>query len=657
MLLPLLKSQPDDAVVLAQAEALKKRIPILYTILIVNTVTLALTHYESGPLAVTVLAPGAIIAVMCLRLLHWHRLEKGAFTAAQARRAVHSTTRIAGLLGGLLLAWAIAMMNFDVRGDDGFMHGDGHVVFYVGLTVISCIFLLMHVRAAALLVTVTVVPIYCAYLTFSGERIEFLVAVNLLIVAAAMLYVLTIFARDFEQLVLTKADLARLNETNAALANTDAVTGLPNRRQLFAAMERSIQANQAFGLIVLDLDGFKQINDLYGHPVGDKVLIEVGQRLAALIPADACFARMGGDEFAVFLPGRRRQHDMVALGNDLIGALRSPIVLSCVVANIGASAGISIADPDAADGLNCNHYKRADYALFFAKKNGRGRADVFSPEHESSIRRDSEIEQTLRQADLNHELSVMFQPIVAAGDGRVVAYEALARWHSARLGCVQPADFIAVAERSELIHRLTRVVVTKALAVAGTWPSDVNLKINLSMHDLSCAQQVLRLISIIRRSAVAPSRLTFEITESALAADLETIQSALNIFRAMGLSIAVDDFGSGYSNLSYIHRLQPETIKIDRSFVARLGQEPHAASIVKTIIELCHNVGARSLAEGAETPEQVGILRTLGCDEIQGYHFGAPASVAQVAAFLADRPAAFPGPPVRSAAKPACLDA
>lgn len=187
-----------------------------------------------------------------------------------------------------------------------------------------------------------------------------------------------------------------------------------------------------------------------------------------------------------------------------------------------------------------------------------------------------------------------------------------------------------MAERSQLIQSLSRVVLKGALAAAQDWPEQVGVKINLSMRDLSCPEQVVQLLAIVRQSGIDPKRVEFEITESAIATDLDAVQSALDPFRAMGVMIAIDDFGSGYSNLRYIHRLQPQTIKIDRGFVSCLGEDESAISIVKTIIELCNNVGARSLAEGAETREQVDILRRLGCDEIQGFYFGRPVPLDQI---------------------------
>lgn len=636
MLRPLVEDVDD--VVIAQAEAFKQRIPILYTILIVNTVTLAYTHHDAGPIAVTLGAPGVIMAAMIIRLLHWVKLKSQPFTPDEARKVVGSTTRIAGVLGGLLLAWSVAMLQYDVQQQANQMTGDGHTVLYVGLTVICCIFLLMHVRAAAMTVTLAVVPAFCGVLIWNGGKIELVVAINLLLVMAAMTYVLTIFARDFKQTVIAKGNLRRLSETNTILANTDSVTGLPNRRRLFAEMQRVASVNQPFSVIVLDLDGFKQVNDLHGHPVGDRVLVEVGGRLATLVPENCCFARMGGDEFAVFLPGARRETDVLRLARELVWALRAPIILPEATLTVGGCAGISMA---AAGSSETDHYKQADYALFHAKKLGRERVELFSPAHEEAIRTDGMVDQALKHADLDEQLTVLYQPIVRATDGCVVAYEALARWHHPELGAVSPATFVPIAERSDLIHALTRSVLKKALDAARDWPDDIHLKINISMRDLASPEQVLKLIAIVHRSQIAPSRLAFEITESVLELDLQPVQTALGLLRDMGISIAVDDFGSGYSNLRYIHHLRPQTIKIDRSFVTGLGIEPHAKDVIKTIIELCHNVGSRSLAEGAETQQQVDILRELGCDEIQGYHFGRPTGLADIVASFRLPDAAF----------------
>lgn len=628
--------QADD-VVLAQAEAFTQRVPILYVILIVNTATLAYTHYSDASKVLTVYAPLAFILAMVVRLYHWYALRKSSLTVEQARAAVRVTTPIVLALSLLLLAWSLTLLNLDVEGRHGLMSGDGHVVLYVALTVICCIFLLMHVRVAALSVAVAIVPVFCAYLMSTGDKIEIAVAINLLLVCAAMTYVLFVFAHDFERSTRAKSRLRQLSERNRQLANSDAVTGLPNRRHLFAALDHCRQSAEAYGIILIDLDGFKQINDLYGHAVGDKVLVEASERLTKLLPHGATLARMGGDEFAILLPGQAHLDDIVALSNELIAAMRLPIILPETIAHLGATAGVSMADPFGDP--ECDHYNQADYALVHAKRRKRGLTEVFSPFHAQSIRMDGEIEQAMRQAGLDEEISIVFQPIVNASNAAVIGYEALARWHHARLGPVPPSAFVAVAERSDLIHRLTLNVLEKALAAAREWPDHITVKVNLSIRDLSSPEQVLRLISLVRRSAVDPKRVAFEITESVLCDDLNAVGSALNVLRAMGASVAVDDFGNGYSNLRYIHRLQPEIIKIDRSFVERLGEDPHVARMVKTIIEMCENVGARSLAEGAETATQVDALRSLGCDQIQGYYFGRPMSAAEVAADLRARAA------------------
>lgn len=619
-----------DDVVLAQVNALKRRVPIVYLILILNTVTLSYSHYGAGSALVTLVAPGAVVVLMAVRLLYWRRLQALEFTPHQARQVIRVATVLAGIVGLLLLSWSMAMLHYNVAGAEGTMSGDGHVVFYAGITTICCMVLIMHLTGAAVLVALTVVPAFCWHLAASGEVIEPVVAVNFLLVAIVMLHVLREYSHEFREAVVARRELRDMSETNTILANTDTVTGLPNRRHLFTKLQRTQEAKDPYGVIVLDLDGFKQVNDLHGHPAGDKVLIEVGKRLSALVPSRSCFARMGGDEFAVFLPGMQSPEGMLELSHRLIDSLLTPIAISGAVVTVGACAGISIADPGTVGYFTKDHYKQADYALFHVKKNGRGSAAIYSPEHEESIKLEGTIEQCLRRADLEQEVSLACQPVVDANTHQIVAYEMLARWHSPQLGSVSPAQFIPVAERAQLIQSITRVVLKKALGAALDWPHHLGVKVNLSMRDLSSPEQVMQLLAIVRQSGIDPKRVEFEITESALSLDLDCVHSAIDLFRALGVTMAIDDFGSGYSNLRYIHRLQPQTIKIDRGFVSCLGTDESATSIVKTIIELCNNVGARSLGEGVETREQADILRDLGCNEIQGYYFGKPVPIEQI---------------------------
>ena len=258
-----------------------------------------------------------------------------------------------------------------------------------------------------------------------------------------------------------------------------------------------------------------------------------------------------------------------------------------------------------------------------AKARYRGRPVIFSREHEVEIRKLSTIEHTLRRIDLDAELSLHYQPIVNVGTARLVGFEALAR-QNPELGNVPPDVFIAVAERTELIGTITQVLLRKALAAARSWPEDVFLSFNLSMRDLISQVTILQTVALIESSGIDPRRIIIEVTETALMQDYEQVQDLLRALRSMGLKVALDDFGSGQSSLSYVHQLSLDKIKIYWGFIGNIATQENARNIVKTVIDLCRNLKFDCVVEGVETAEQVEIINRLGCSTMQGYFFAKP---------------------------------
>ena len=317
-------------------------------------------------------------------------------------------------------------------------------------------------------------------------------------------------------------------------------------------------------------------------------------------------ARLGGDEFGIIVDAGLDPEAVLAVGAKVCSAFDAPFSVAGIVAQIGGSVGFALA-PDAGTTAELL-YERADYALYHAKAKYRGRPVIFSREHEVEIRRLSTIEHTLRRIDLDAELSLHFQPIVNVATGRLIGFEALARWHNSELGNVPPDVFIAVAERTELIGTITQVLLRKALAAARSWPDDLILSFNLSMRDLVSHATILQIVSIIEGSGIDPRRIIIELTETALMQDYEQVQDSLRILRSMGLKVALDDFGSGQSSLSYVHQLSLDKIKIDRGFIRNIATQENARNIVKTVIDLCRNLKFDCVVEGVETAEQAEII-------------------------------------------------
>ena len=607
----------------AQVAELRQRIPILYAIVGINVIALAYTHYDVNPFWDVVIIPALIVTLTCSRLITWARLQPGAMTDLQIRRALSSLSVKGAGIGFIILIWALTLKRAPPSESPlSVLTDEGHAVFFVGITFLSCIFLLMHHRLGAISVALSIVVPFTIYLVSTGRVIETAVALNVVLVTAAMLGVAIAFSRHFERSVVAASDMLRLSAQNARLAASDALTSLPNRRQFFHELEEAGAAAAPFAVIVVDLDGFKQINDVYGHQAGDLVLQQIGSRLLAATPGDCCISRLGGDEFACLLIGEH-VGSAQRTAESLIAVCAEPIASSAFTAHIGASAGVCLSSEPAAC-LPILIYERADYALLEAKRAGRGRVETFSGSHDQSMRRESTIAHELRKAMLDEELTTFFQPIVDADSHMITGFEALVRWTSPELGPVPPQEFIPIAERTDLIFQLSLRVLRNALIHAGTWPVSVSLKVNLSVRDLMSGDQTRALMEELGRSSVDPGRVTFEITETIFGESLEQIRRNVDIVRAAGCKIAIDDFGVGYSNLNYIHALEPDVIKIDRCFVSQVTSSAATKRVIRTIVELARNVGARSVAEGVATLAEARLLAELGCDELQGYYFSRP---------------------------------
>ncbi|MGN6366458.1 putative bifunctional diguanylate cyclase/phosphodiesterase [Asticcacaulis taihuensis] len=615
----------------AQYDAFAKQIPLLYLLLTTNTIAVATSYVNVAPFWLTVGLP-AVLCLMCiLRLVKWLNRSRKMPTDEMVLKQLRQTNRLAIVIAAAFTAWGLILYGYG----DAYAHG--HVAFYMAVTVIGCIFCLMHMRSAAIIVTLIVNIPFIIFFLLQPQTSLKAMALNLVFVSAAMIIVLLVYSRDFARLVESRSETRRLGDENFRIANLDALTGLANRRWFFAELtkqhERAQTTGAAFAIGIIDLDGFKPVNDTYGHMTGDRVLTEAAQRLKEACGDDIILARLGGDEFGFIISGNPTRDELRWLGAAISDVIRLPYAVGSSQALLGSSIGVagypqSANDPQAL-------FERADYALYHAKRHQRGQMVIFSTEHEEQIRSHSVIEQALQNADLDAELSMVFQPIVDITTGRVRAFEALARWQSPTLGNVSPDRFIPVAERAGHVRGVTKTLLKKALAALAQWPADIRMSFNLSAHDLSDSETVVQIIAIINRSRVDPKRIDFEITETAVAHDFKQAMAAVQTLKALGSGISLDDFGTGYSSLSHVHRLPLDKIKVDRSFITDIGSNPVSLKIVKSLTALCADMGLDCIIEGVETAAQLATLRDLGCRMVQGYYFAQPMTEAEVPAFIA----------------------
>jgi diguanylate cyclase (GGDEF)-like protein/PAS domain S-box-containing protein len=416
------------------------------------------------------------------------------------------------------------------------------------------------------------------------------------------------------------------------LAHHDGLTGLLNRFHFGAQLETAIAANAGgvgrVTVVCLDLDGFKNINDSFGHHVGDALLREVGRRLAASVRDGDLVARLGGDEFAVLQVHRGSVETESGLPARLLQVLSERYDIDGLVLFVTASIGTASAPPDGATGDEL--MKNADLALYQAKLRGKNQALVFEPDMDAARQARRALEIDLSMALTNGEFEVFFQPLIDARRVSIVGFEALLRWRHPLRGLVSPAVFIPVAEEIGLISELGAWVLGEACAQAARWPRDLSVAVNLSPAQFRSRDLVGTVKDALLRSGLKPTRLELEITESVLLSDSDGSLAALHELRSFGIRIAMDDFGTGYSSLSYLRRFPFDKIKIDQSFVREMSTRPDCIKIVRSIAALGASLGMTTTAEGVETPEQFAQLQSAGCDQVQGYHFGRPEPVGRM---------------------------
>ncbi|WP_250510307.1 EAL domain-containing protein [Caballeronia sp. GACF4] len=615
----------NPELLIEQYKVLSYQVPLMYLILLINTWALAVTHLYCAPSWMTRLAPSVLTLICIGRIAIWMTSVGKVPDAQLAYRALRRTNRLASIIAPAFTGWALALFSY------GDAYAKAHVAFYMAITVIGVIFCLMHVRSAAITVTIIVNGAFVIFFALSDNPVFVAIAINTALVCIAMLAVLFVHYRDFTRMVEARTE-------NFQLANHDSLTGLPNRRAFFSALDRAFSnANvrgARLGLGVIDLDGFKPVNDLYGHPMGDKLLASVGQRLSDTCGKHVYLSRLGGDEFSLILSDVGTDAAVLDFGNRICDALRQPFMLGDLRVQIGGTIGFAVFPEMAPDASKLFEY--ADYALYYAKQNRRGTPALFSADHQATIFSDASIEQALHLADVETELAVVYQPIVDIQTQVTVGFEALARWTSPKLGQVAPSRFIPVAERAGIVSNLTRTLLKKALTETATWPLALRLSFNLSAYDLSSDLETTEIVRIIGVSGVDPARIDFEITETAFIQELafERVQKAATALRKLGCGVSLDDFGTGYSSLSYLHALPLTKIKIDRSFVTQLHRNPASYKIVKSLFALSKDMGLDCIVEGVETHEELTALRPLGEVFVQGYYYAKPMRATEIDQFL-----------------------
>jgi diguanylate cyclase (GGDEF)-like protein len=422
------------------------------------------------------------------------------------------------------------------------------------------------------------------------------------------------------------------------LAMHDTLTGLPNRALLSERLHHALtraQSDEMVAAHVLDLDQFKNVNDTLGHPVGDKLLQSVAERLRPLVAETDTIARMGGDEFAILQVGLTDVLDAEALARRVIGALSEPFEIDGHQLIIGTSIGIAIGPNDGSSAERL--MRNADLALYRAKGDGRGAFRFFKPEMDTQMQSRRAMEYDLRNALTTGEFELYYQPLVNLPTNRICGFEALIRWHHPEKGMVMPETFIPLAEEIGLIVPLGEWIIRKACATAAQWPDDLKVAVNVSPTQFREKGLAEIVVGALATSGLPAGRLELEITESARLMDNAETLAMLHQLRGLGVRIATDDFGTGYSSLSHLQSFPFDKIKIDRSFVRNIAKSASSLNIVRAVAALARGLGIASTAEGVEDKEQLATITSEGCTEMQGYLLSRPLPARDIPQFLVSR--------------------
>jgi diguanylate cyclase (GGDEF)-like protein len=414
----------------------------------------------------------------------------------------------------------------------------------------------------------------------------------------------------------------------------DSLTGLPNRAlfmdRLTHALTRAERRGVNLAVVFLDLDRFKILNETLGHEVGDRLLVEVGHRIASCLRPEDTVARLGGDEFALLLEDTSDLTGATAVAEKVSAEIQRPFVVEGRDVLISASMGIALTAGGSMQPEEVLH--NADLAMYQAKAEGRGRYELYQPGLSVSTRERLDLQSDLRTAGARQELSLRYQPVVALATGRAIEVEALIRWDHRRRGALLPADFMALSEETGLIVPMGQWVLREACRQArlwqAEWPGAAPLIVGVNLSATQFERDVLpaEISGILRETGLEPRRLQLEISEAVIMRDDPRTLDRLDALKAAGVRLAIDDFGTGYASLSYLKRLPVDCLKIDRSLIRGVGQDMEDTAIIRAVASLARSLGIVVTAEGVETAEQVSQLKMVGCDQGQGYYFARPVS-------------------------------
>jgi diguanylate cyclase (GGDEF)-like protein len=627
-------SEHDSALLRERFGALKEQLPWLHGMLLASLVGIVLAL---GRHPLVSRAPAAILfGIIVIRAALLFRTHPSVLPSDAIRREIRKTFLTANLFFFVMLWWQLRLY-FSLFGDDS-----ADIAIFAGLAAVGASTGLSSFPAAARIPLVICALPFAALLATGPKPAHIAIGLTLAVVVLVRLRLIKVQDITFERLVRSrftveaekkravKAEQVALAQHARVetIANTDPLTDLINRRGLVAKLDALPSTERKkLALILLDLDGFKPINDTFGHLAGDTILIEVSRRLTCLLAANLLVARQGGDEFAILCECNGAA-EAIAVAQQAIASFGSPYKVQGQHMRISACAGVSYQrDDQVIDAI-----RRADIALYDAKRRGRGCVSLFSADMEREVQRRTTIEQALREPQLAASIQLLFQPIFELRSMELSSFEALARWRHPQLGWISPAEFIPITEQVSILHEISDALLVRAASAAHAWPTAVRLCFNLSPVQLCSSTTAANVLALIEQERLDPRRLEIEVTETALLADFDAARANLSALREKGVRIVLDDFGAGYSSIGYLREIKFDTVKLDGSLISSMTDVDNGLPLLRGVLELCRATGHDCVAEQIETAQQLHLLRQLGCRYGQGFGLCEPVSANSAAA-------------------------
>lgn len=613
--------EAGDRLIFEQFRLVAQQIPMLYGVIIVNCLFMAALASAQVRADVALAFPAGALPIMLYRVYTWRKNASRLVDLhdyAGMRKALRGTAIMANVLAAVLAVWSVTVM----------LNVDPDKVAFVPLFTILSLITCAHCLSAYPIAAYSVILSGSSYIAMSmawtGDPFLIAMALNIGLVSVMVAYMARHQYRQLRRLVRSGDKLKLQSGRARSLAYHDQLTGLPNRRALIARTRRQpLQGGTVLaGMIMIDLNGFKPVNDTFGHAAGDRLLITVSERLQAAVGTQGLVARLGGDEFCVFLPEISAMQDAIRLADKIRDVIKDPLLLDGHLLRLEAAMGVAV--ELVAESGPLVLLQRADLALYDAKARGGSAISVFELQMAARVKRRTLIEHALADPEQIAAISLEYQPIFALRTNRQVGFEALARWDHPDLGRISPGEFIDAAERSGKARQLTLHLFREAVAAALSWPADLFLSFNLSGSGLCSAGFEVSLPEIVDELGFAAERMVIEVTETALLGDPVAAWAVLRKLQARGMRIALDDFGAGYASIGYMRDMELDAVKLDGSLIREITTNASSRKLLMGVLQLCRAIGVVVTAEQVETAGQLEVLQAFPIDNVQGYFLGRP---------------------------------